>query len=102
MTCGDRCERTPVALERKHFHVVTAQLPVVGDALRGIELIDGLVAKARLPALAAGERIGEAEGLAGEHGRRDRDLGHGLHAADGDHILGAAHHRLGGEVQRLL
>ena len=75
---------------------------MVGDALRGIELIDGLVAKARLPALAAGERIGEAEGLAGEHGRRDGDLGHGLHAADRDHILRAAHHRLGGKVQRLL
>lgn len=28
-------------------------------------------------------------------------MGHGLHAASDDHILGAAHHRLGGKVHRL-
>ena len=60
------------------------------------------VAVARLPALRAGERVGEAERLAGEHRRADRDHAHVLHAAGDDEVVRAAHHRLRGEVHGLL
>jgi hypothetical protein len=35
---------------------------VVGDALGGVELVDRLLAEARLPALAARERVGKPSG----------------------------------------
>src|SRR3546814_17262907 len=50
----------------------------------------------------SGEGIAEPQRLGGEHRRRDRDLRHGLHATGDHYILGAAHHRLRGEVHGLL
>ena len=99
---GHGLQRPAMALQGIGFHVLAADVPVVGDTLSGVELVDRLFAKARLPALAAGERVGKAQWLPGQHRRGNRDLGHGLHTTHGNHILGATHHRLRGEVQRLL
>ena len=66
------------------------------------ELADLLVAVAGDPAGGGAERVGEAELLADDHRRRDRDLRHVLHAAGDDEVLGAAHDALGGEVHGLL
>ena len=71
----DGAERALVALERERLHVVARDVPLLGDHLGAAELRHLLRAVARDPALRAGERIGEAERLAGDHRRRDRDHG---------------------------
>ena len=86
----------------KHFHVCAACSPVIGNALRCVELVDGSVAKAGLPALALRKRRGEAQRLTSQHGRGDWDGAHGLHATGQHHILRAAHHRLRRKMNGLL
>ena len=91
-----------MALLGEDFHVLPAQAPVIRNALGGVELVDGGVTKPSLPAPALRKRGGEAQRLAGQHGRANGDAGHGLHTAGNHHVLCAAHHRLRGKVQRLL
>src|SRR3954468_21203789 len=100
----DRLDRSPVRLEREGLHVLAGDAPLLGDELGTVELVDRLVAVARDPALRPAERVGllQADGSGGAEGRADRDLAHVLHAAGDDDVLGAAHHALGCEVQRLL
>jgi hypothetical protein len=102
VTVIDRRDRAAVALQGESFHVLARDLPSVGDHLGGAELGDLLVPIALLPAGRAAERVAEAELLAAGHRGRDRDRAHVLHAAGDDQVLGAAHHPLGGEVDRLL
>ena len=91
-----------MALQRELLHLGAADVPLVGDHLGRAELADLLIAIAGPPAGRAAEGVGEAIGLAGQHGRRDRDGVHVLHAAGDDQILGSAHHALGREMHRLL
>jgi len=95
-------DRPLVALDGERFHLVAAALPFVGDHLRRAELADFLVPVALLPAGRAGEGVGVTELLADEHRRADGDRRHLLHAAGDDQVGRARHHRLGGEVHRLL
>ena len=78
--------------------VVFADAVLLGHALGAHELAEVL---ARVAATdLAGERIAQLLG----HGdrRTDRHLAHGFHATGDHQVLGAAHHRLGGEMDGLL
>jgi hypothetical protein len=79
-----------------------AQLPLCGDHLGTAELRNLLIAKAFLPAAAPGPGIDAAEWFTGGECAEDRVLTHLLNAACDDEIRRPAHHRLGGEVDRLL
>jgi hypothetical protein len=48
-TFGARLQRPLVRLDRELLHVVTRDVPLLGDHLRAAELRDLLVAVARLP-----------------------------------------------------
>ena len=91
-----------MTLQGEGLHLLAADAPMIGDALRGVELVDRLIAEPCAPAFTAGKRIGITQRLPGQHGRGNRNPGHGLHPADGYHVLSAAHHRLRGKMQRLL
>ena len=95
-------ERALVRLDRERLHVVARDVPLLGDHLGAAELRDLLRAVARFPARRARERVVEPVLLAREHRRADRDRAHVLHAARDDEVARARHHRLGGEVHRLL
>ena len=99
---GARPQRTLVRLDRERLHVVTRDVPLLGDQLGAAELRHLLVAVARLPPGRLGERRLVAELLARDHRRHDRDLAHVLHAAGDDEVLRARHHALRGEVDGLL
>jgi hypothetical protein len=98
----DGAQRAPVALEREGLHVLARDAPLLGDHLGAAELGDLLRPVPGRPALRAREGALEAHRLRERHGRRDRDHAHVLDAAGDDEVRGAAHHRLGGEVHRLL
>ena len=98
----DRAQRALVALEREALHVLARAVPLLRDHLGGGELRDLLRPVAPHPALRAAEGVLEAVLPAGQHGRRDRDQAHVLHAAGDDHVAGPAHHGLRREVHRLL
>ena len=91
-----------VGLDRERLHVVAGDVPLLGDHLGRAELADLLRAVAGHPALGARERVVEAELLADEHGRGDRDLRHLLDAAGDDDVHRPRQHRLGREVDGLL
>jgi hypothetical protein len=95
-------EGAAVALQSEFLHLAAADVPLRGDHLRGTELRNLLRAVALAPAARAAEGIGYAIGPAGGHGRVERNLVHALHSAGDHHVLRAAHHGLGGKVQRLL
>jgi hypothetical protein len=99
---GPGPQRPLVALDGEDLHVLPTDVPLLGDELGAPELADLPVAVAGHPALAAGERVLEAERGGERHGAADRDLGHLLHAAGHDDVVHAGHHGLGGEVDGLL
>src|SRR5690606_26164740 len=91
-----------VAAQGPALHVLAGDVPLLGDQLGAAELGDLVGAVAVVPALRADERRVEAVFLAREHGGRDRDGAHVLHAGRDDHLGGAAHDGLGAEVDGLL
>ena len=91
---ADRLLRALVTGERVLLHLLAREVPLLGDQLRAAELGDLLVAVAVQPALRLVGRRGEAELLADDHRRADRDLAHVLHAAGDDQVGGAGHDRL--------
>src|SRR5680860_1027424 len=97
------CPQRPlVGLDRERLHLVTGDVPLLGDELGAAELTHFLGAVTVGPTGRAGERVGEPELLSGGHRRGDRDLAHVLHAAGDDDVGRAAHDGLRGEVDRLL
>ena len=90
----DRLLRALVAGQRVLLHLLAGEVPLLGDHLGAAELRDLLVAVAVQPALRLVGRRGEAELLADDHRRADRDLAHVLHAARDDEVGGAGHDRL--------
>ncbi len=84
------------------LHLLTRQVPLLGDQLRTPELRDLLIAVSVQPLLGFIGRRGEAELLADDHRRRYRDLAHVLHAAGHDHVGGARHDRLRAKGNGLL
>jgi hypothetical protein len=94
VAAADRAKGTLVAGQRVLLHLLARQVPLFGDQLRAAELRDFLIAVSVQPLLGFIGRRGEAELLADDHCRRDRDLAHVLHAAGHDHVRGARHDRL--------
>ncbi len=102
MAAADRAEGALVAGQRVLLHLLARQVPLLGDQLGATELRDFLIAVSVQPLLGFIGRRGEAELLADDHRRRDRDLAHVLHAAGHDHVCGARHDRLCAKGNSLL
>ena len=102
VAAADRAEGALVAGQRVLLHLLAGQVPLLGDQLRAAELRDLLIAVAVQPLLGFVGRRGEAELLADDHRRRDRDLAHVLHAAGHDHVRGTRHDRLRAKGNGLL
>ena len=83
-----------MGLEGEPVHRLAADVPPVGDGLGGQTLMD------EVESLVHGRSVGVARPVFG--GRADGHPAHGLHTAGDDHVHGPGHHRLGGEVDRLL
>ena len=89
-------------VERPLLHILAADVPFDGHRVGAGELGDLGVAETLAPALGFCCGRGESELLSGDHGLRDGDCAHVLHATADDNVLGAAHHALGGEMDCLL
>ena len=91
-----------MAGQRVLLHLLTRDVPLLSDQLRTTELRDLLIAVAVQPALGFVGGRGEPELLADDHGRRDGDLAHVLHATGQDQIRSTGQNRLCAKGNSLL